>query len=880
MRVIPVACLLLCSALAGSQETTGAIRGRLLLPDGKPARAARIIASSTDLQGTRSSVSLSDGFFQLIALPPGRYTVRITHIGHSPAVVDSIEVLLGRTSDLGAVALQLSTAQLSEVRIAAPRVTLDRSRTTIGATLDSTDLAVLPSDRDHKALMTTLPHVNTSYHGDPANSAGSTGLENMYFIDGVNVTSPFRATSGTALPKNFVRNVEVRSGGFEAEHARALGAIVNAVTYSGSNDFEMNVFGFVDHDALTARAKVEPTLRTTRSYGYDVGARASGPVVRDRLWFSLAYNPQIQEADRVIEGHGTFVDRRRSDVYAAKLTWQPALGTDVSLSLFGDPTSHTEVANPYSGFTPLNPDPLLRRIETGGSTASLRASSVIGTSLRFEGALSTSSMRETNRGATQVGRTEPLFLDGLLQTVEGGVERPVEVDQSRIGALAKVTLFVGTHTLAAGLELENNRVFRSMDSRFFVRDDTALFIEWRDSTRGEFRNQTPAIYLQDTWRITQRLTVSPGLRWSQQRLTGASGGTAQWFHNEWQPRLGVSLDIGRDQDQRVFGSFGRFYQQVPLNLSTLWYVDYLFARNEYAVDPRLPGATPTASFEELTYESDWARSIDDLSVEHHDEVTAGWERLTGGTTRLGVRGIYRRLHSSFQMGVGGISDGRVLWVLGTPGKGEFDFLPSPSRLYRAVELSADGAWGALKYRASYVLSRNTGNYTGLYGSDNYRPSPGVNFGLLEPHQSRNSDGLLPNDRTHVIKLVATQRVHATTQVGGFFTYQSGTPLNEFGAPGPFGGPTFLVKRGSAGRTPAVFDANLRVTYEPRRAATGSRVVLDFLHLGNPRQIVRRDQQHFTDVDHNGLPSEPNPNFGRALAFQPPALIRLGVEFGR
>jgi hypothetical protein len=605
----------------------------------------------------------------------------------------------------------------------------------------------------------------------------------------------------------------------------------------------------------------------------------SGPVVRDRLRLSIAYNPQIQEADRIIESHGTFVDRRRSDVYAGKLTWQPALGTDVSLSLFGDPTSHTEVANPYSGFTPLNPDPLLRRIQTGGSTLALRAASVIGTSLRLEGALSTSSMRETSRGATQVGRTEPLFIDALLQTVEGGVERPVEVDQSRFGALAKMAVFVGTHTFTAGLELENSRVFRSMDSRFFVRDDTALFVEWRDSTRGEFRNQTPAVYLQDTWRVTNRLTISPGLRWSQQRLTGASGGTAQWFPNEWQPRLGVSLDIGRDQDQRVFGSFGRFYQQVPLNLSTLWYADYLFARNEYAVDPRLPGATPTSRLEELAYEADWAKSIDGLAVEHHDEMTLGWERLLGGVTRIGARGIYRRLRSSFQMGVGGISDGTILWVLGTPGKGKFDFVPSPIRLYRAVEFTADGTLGGLTYRASYVLSRNTGNYTGLYGSDVYQASPGVNFGLLEPHQSRNSAGLLPNDRTHVVKLVAIHRVHATTQVGGFFTYQSGTPLNEFGKPGPFGGPTFLVKRGSAGRTPAIFDVNLRVAYEPRRSAR-SRVVLDFLHLANPRRIVRRDQQHFTDVDDSGLPSEPNPNFGRALAFQPPALIRLGLEIGR
>src|ERR1041385_4440179 len=159
--------------------------------------------------------------------------------------------------------MERAAVNLSEVTITAPRVTLDPVRTTIGGTLEAADYAALPTDRDYTSLITIFPHINASYHGDPANSAGSTGLENMYFIDGGNVTAPFLASTGTALPYNFVRSVEVRAGGYEAQYGRALGAIVNAITYSGSNQLEANAFGFMTASALAGAPRAEPSLRET-----------------------------------------------------------------------------------------------------------------------------------------------------------------------------------------------------------------------------------------------------------------------------------------------------------------------------------------------------------------------------------------------------------------------------------------------------------------------------------------------------------------------------------------------------------------------------------------------------------------------------------------
>jgi NAD(P)-dependent dehydrogenase (short-subunit alcohol dehydrogenase family) len=100
----------------------------------------------------------------------------------------------------------------------------------------------------------------------------------------------------------------------------------------------------------------------------------------------------------------------------------------------------------------------------------------------------------------------------------------------------------------------------------------------------------------------------------------------------------------------------------------------------------------------------------------------------------------------------------------------------------------------------------------LYSSDAYLANPGVNVGLATWYQAHNSTGLLPNDRTHVFKLVTTYQVKRSLAAGAFFTWQSGTPLTEFGS-GPLTFPRFLSPRGSVGRTPAITDLNLRLAYD-------------------------------------------------------------------
>jgi hypothetical protein len=875
--------LTICAALAAvpalglAQETTGIVQGRLRSQAGEPVVSARITATSPDLLGTRHAESAKDGVFTLIALPPGTYTLRIAAIGYRPLAFQKVQVQLGRVTGLGEVKLDQSPVTLEEVVITASRITLDPVGTTVGGTLDARDYAALPTDRDYKSLITILPHINTSYLGDPANSAGSTGLENMYFIDGVNVTEPLRASGGTSLPYNFIKTVEVRSGGYEAEYGRALGAIVNAITYTGSNQFEANVFGFMTHSALSSTPREQLALRETGAYSYDIGARVSGPVRRDRLWFSTAYNPRIAHADRQIGELGTFADRSRSDVFAGKLTWKPAAAADVELSIFGDPSVRHEVAACFwcRSFRPLNPEPYLHRLETGGTSVSLRTVATPRPWLTLEGALSHSSGRENIEAETETGRTEPQVLDFVEQTVSGGFDLVTISKLKTEAATIKGTFTAGTHRVGIGGELLATTVSRAstIGGRIGRIERANGYSTRLDAFDGHFRNLAPAVYVQDAWRVGKGWTLNAGVRWSQQRLVGTSGGVAQRLAPEWQPRTGFSWQLGANASNRIFGSYGRFYQFEPLNLPSLYYVDYTYREWYWNQDPRLSNSIPHDSVDYSTPEAAFTNVPGKVTPERFDEFTVGYEHLFGSAAKLTARGIRRHLGTTFQQGADPAS--ATFFVLGTPGKGDLSFLPPARRDYTALEVGLDGNWRRLSYRMSYVLSRTWGNFPGLFSSDFYVGSPGSDYGLTTADQDTNSTGYLPNDHRHVVKIAGALRLPVGFEAGTILVWESGAPLNEFGVGRILSSvPTFLSPRGSVGRAPAIYDLSLRVGYTPpsmRRSQ--ARVLLDMVHVGNPRRAVRVDQQHYFGVDR----TLPNANYLRATAFQPPMAARLGLE---
>jgi hypothetical protein len=291
------------AATATAQDTTGTIAGRVI--DAQRLAVPGVTVTAAGAQGTKSAVTDGEGRFTFPFLTPAAYVVHAELDGFTPAERPNVQVQLGQTTQL---TLTLQPASVSETVQVTAAPSIDTTSTTIGATLDSASLARLPVGRRFSDTLYLAPGVSTGGSVGVANPSveGSSGLENQYVVDGVNITnggygalgsySIVFGSLGNGTPFDFVQQVQVKTGGYEAEFGQATGGVINVVTKSGTNQLGGSVFGYTRPSALessyTTVRSAEGTVNTAASQLSDAGAAVGGPVVRNHLFFFGAIDPQ------------------------------------------------------------------------------------------------------------------------------------------------------------------------------------------------------------------------------------------------------------------------------------------------------------------------------------------------------------------------------------------------------------------------------------------------------------------------------------------------------------------------------------------------------------------------------------------------------------
>lgn len=346
-----------------AQDVTGRIEGRIVDERGSAIPGVVINISSPDLQGTRFTQTNAEGYFRLILLPPGFYTAKITHIAYRPVTIDSIQVRLGKTTFVSETILIEKPYELEEVVVQDRRNLIDPNSTVSGGNFTKDEIEVLPLQRNYQDIAALLPQVNTSYYGDGPAFSGSTGSDNRFFIDGIDVTDPVYNIAGTNLPYNFIREIEVKTGGYDAEYKSSLGGEVNVITYSGGDKFSGQMFGFYTSNKITNEAKLPEETEPPKgkfSY-YDFGLNLKGAVVKENLWFNLAYNPNIANEDILIPGIGYYSDKKISHLFAGKLSWRMSEKGQLTFNILGDPSvNHNVESSIFPGLsTYKNPEAAL-----------------------------------------------------------------------------------------------------------------------------------------------------------------------------------------------------------------------------------------------------------------------------------------------------------------------------------------------------------------------------------------------------------------------------------------------------------------------------------------------------------------------------------------
>ena len=130
----------------------------------------------------------------------------------------------------------------------------------------------LPTGRNYTSIVQVSAGVSTQIANTAAfaNSIvvyGSSGLENGFIIDGVDTSGVEYGAQGKELNYEFIQELEVKTGGYQAEYGRSTGGIINVITKSGGNEFHGDAFGYYDADSLQAATSTPRTRTSTVRVG-------------------------------------------------------------------------------------------------------------------------------------------------------------------------------------------------------------------------------------------------------------------------------------------------------------------------------------------------------------------------------------------------------------------------------------------------------------------------------------------------------------------------------------------------------------------------------------------------------------------------------------
>jgi outer membrane receptor protein involved in Fe transport len=389
MRFIVLSLFVLCSSLTAFAQTstTGSIEGTVVDVNGAAVPGVTVTANRDGGGRTATAQTGADGFFRISQLEPGRYTLSVEAAqGFSRFERGDVVVNLSTVTTVAELALNPAGAT-ETVTVTAGTELVDQTQNTTGTNVSTEEFSNFPTQRTVQSLYTIAPTVSRSGLRDSSGRdrdpsvGGSSGPENNYILDGVNVSDPAFGGSGANLPFEFVQEIEIKTGAFGAEYGKATGGIFNVVTKSGTNEIRGDAFGYFTHKSFVRSVKTEAIPFTGAApNGFeeiDAGIDVGGPIIKDKLFFFAAFNPQRRKNYFLTQ---TFLQDVNNQVttpfWAGKLTLVANQDHTLTFSTFADYTKQEGHLFGFSGFG-ANLASFRGTVETGGTNYALRMNSTL-----------------------------------------------------------------------------------------------------------------------------------------------------------------------------------------------------------------------------------------------------------------------------------------------------------------------------------------------------------------------------------------------------------------------------------------------------------------------------------------------------------------------
>jgi outer membrane receptor protein involved in Fe transport len=589
-----VAALVLAAATAFAQgNPTGGVSGVVLDPDGLALPGVTVTAASPALQGTRTTVTSANGDFIVPFLPPGDYTFTF-ELQSFQTVRQTVRVEIGATVPLK---IKMPLASVTETVTVSATATEIAQTATVASTYTSGAIEQLPMGRTLNAYTVLAPGVNENGPAGAIMMSGALSYENLNLVNGVVINENLRGSSRNLFIEDAIQESKISTGSISAEYGRFSGGVVNTITKSGGNAFSGSFRTSFNNDswkALTPFPGDQNVDKTVPTFEVTLG----GPILRDRLWFFGAGRYENNEANMTAEYTAfNYIQGDKEKRYEGKGTWAIDKRNTAKVSYIKRRLDTTN--NHYTSASAVMDQRSLYNNAQDESLLSANYTSVVTNSFFLEGQFSKRNLNMIGTGSqyTDIAKGTPIwdrsrgqarFNSPTFCAVCGsGLEQRNNWD-----AYAKANYFLstrslGSHSVVAGFDVykemrkndnyQSGSTFRIQSTGAVItgagtespalypilKNDNTTYVEYLPLVGPTKGNdiRTYSFFLNDTWRLNNRLTFNLGVRYDR-NSSKDQGGNGVVKDSQFSPRIGATWDVTADGKWKVNAGFARYVMGI------------------------------------------------------------------------------------------------------------------------------------------------------------------------------------------------------------------------------------------------------------------------------------------------------------------------------
>jgi len=839
----------LVPAPVSAQLGTGDLRGRVMDPQGALLPGVTVVAKNEASGQYRETISSTDGTFSMIALTPGNYELTATLSGFKKYQRGAVRVEVGKAVSID-ISLPLGGVEES-ITVTAESPLVDTSSKQIGGVVTTQELNDIPSiNRNFTTYLATLPGVtgiiSTDSFGADSIRINGQGTQNVnYTLDGAGNNDTFNGGNGGAqarTPVEAVQEFQVLTSQFDAEFGASSGGVVNAVSKSGTNAMRGVLFYFNSNQGLTAQNyfSAKQNLEEAETKQVQFGGNIGGPIIKDKLHFfanleridqnrgvtmNMPARPELNFSDFTHDNVWNWMVRMDHQINGGN-TWAVRYLRETS------PQS-----NQFPGVTTWTRSRAEKEEDTDYSFVGTLNSVIKNTRVN---SLKLSYTHEDvffgNPGYFDTGDQAALGPDLLFQTHRDGfstranrrMDPAYQFDESFAWFLPGKR---GDHDLKFGASIVYTPLHiydaSTLNGTFTFSASDADFNAANPRTypdRLQVRVPSPSdyivsgtyygVFMQDKWKINNRLTASVGLRWDAEILPIEEKDNPKFSSpddyprdmNNFAPRLGLTWSLDQEGRSVVRGGWGQFYQKTPFAFLTGVVSSGVYS-DSFTVNFPANNVDPGPSAGRLPTDPFLVNGPVVNRTLLNQMFPAGTLQKNTGTvqfdnpsrtvpyTRQASVGYERQIGTAMAASVDYIrNDLKDLYLRQDLNPGTRDSTartatvrrPNPNFTASVLEITNQG-WAnsnslqfslvkrysrGYQYRVAYTLSNTFGNVPSPGVIDTVTTQVGTDLHLAD------GEARTTQDRPHVLSLTGAAEIPKTggLQLSGSFQYQSGTPF--------------------------------------------------------------------------------------------------------